>query len=277
MKIIQLISFFLLCSLDCSAQMLYPIVGAYKGKSAQGMAIGKDKAYLFNDGGYSRIIDLKNGDVIGHMTMGSAGKGNHVATACFGLEYSTNSDIPVIYLAEFAGKSRCFVESIKDTTSVLLQTIEAKENGKNYRIQCWLVDTESAHLYSVSGKQSVDSLGHCPVTVRGYRLPKLSEGHYVLLTEKDKKDEFVLDFPNCLQGATIRKGKIYLVTGFQQSQANNPRSGRSLKIIDLRKKRIVKDIDLTLMTTNEPEGLDFYNNNLLLYCGQEGGIYQLKY
>ena len=277
MKIIQLISFFLLCSLDCSAQMLYPIVGAYKGKSAQGMAIGKDKAYLFNDGGYSRIIDLKNGDVIGHMTMGSAGKGNHVATACFGLEYSTNSDIPVIYLAEFAGKSRCFVESIKDTTSVLLQTIEAKENGKNYRIQCWLVDTESAHLYSVSGKQSVDSLGSCPVVIRKYRLPLLDEGKNILLTELDKQDEFTLDFPSCLQGAVIRKGKMYIATGFQQSQYGNPRGKRSLKVIDLKRKKIVKEFDLTYVTTNEPEGLDFFGRKLLMFCGQEGGIYEIKY
>ena len=251
-KIALLFTVSLIICLHCTAQLFFPVVGTYKGKSAQGMAIWRDKAYLFNDGGNCRVVDLKNGNVIGHVLLGSAGKDNHVATACFGNEFLPNSDTPVIYLAEFSGKSRCFVENIKDNTSVLLQTIEAKENGKNYRIQCWLVDSESERLYSVSGKQSIDSLGHCPVVIRGYRLPLLSEGHNVLLTEKDKQDEFVLDFPNCLQGAVIRKGKIYLATGFQQSQASNPRSGRSLKVIDLKKKKIVKDVDLTYLTTNEP-------------------------
>ena len=215
--------FLLFLILEINAQLCYPIIGTYKGKSAQGMAIWRDKAYLFNECGNCRVLDLKNGIVIGYVTLGSAGKDNHVATACFGNEFPPTSNMPAIYLAEFSGKSRCFVENIKDNTSILLQTIEAKENGKNYRIQCWLVDSESERLYSVSGKQSIDSLGRCPVVIRGYRLPMLSEDHNVLLTEKDKQDEFVLDFPNCLQGAVIRKGIIYLATGFQQSQASNPR------------------------------------------------------
>ena len=45
----------------------------------------------------------------------------------------------------------------------------------------------------------------------------------------------------------------------------------------LNKTKIVKEIDLTYVTTNEPEGLDFLGNKLLMFCGQEGGIYELKY
>lgn len=259
------------------SQLRYPVVGTYQGKAAQGMAIYKDKAYLFNNGGTCRVLDLKNGSLLNQFSLSSSSHDNHVATACFGKEIPNGCDKPALYVAEFEGKSRCFVEGITDSTSFLVQTIEAKENGKNYRIQCWLVDVDSEFIYSVSGKQVVDSFGHCPVIIRKYKLPKLKEGPYVLLTEDKKVNEFILDFPNCLQGAVIRKGKMYIATGFQQSQAMNPRGGRSLKIIHLEKKKIIKDIDLTYLTTNEPEGFDFYRNTALLYCGQEGGIYEVKY
>ena len=37
------------------SQLVYPIVGQYKKKSAQGMAIYKDLAYLFSNGGMCRV------------------------------------------------------------------------------------------------------------------------------------------------------------------------------------------------------------------------------
>ena len=37
--------------------LAYPIVGTYKGKSAQGMAIWQNYAYLFNDGGHCRVLN----------------------------------------------------------------------------------------------------------------------------------------------------------------------------------------------------------------------------
>lgn len=270
--------FFLLCIPSWTiAQLRYPVVGAYMGKSAQGMAICKNMAYLFNNGGHCRVLNLNSGIIIREFDLASSGKKMHVATACFGIERYLDNQIPFLYAAEYEGRSRCFVEAVTGETSILVQTIEAKEKGKNYRIQCWLVDNEKKFLYSVSGKQVIDSLGKCPVVIRKYRLPLVAEGKYILLTEQDKQDEFTLDFQNCLQGAVIRKGKMYIATGFQQSRYENPRGKRSLKVIDLNKTKIMKEIDLTYVTTNEPEGLDFFGNKLLMFCGQEGGIYELKY
>lgn len=267
----------LLYPMITSAQLFYPIVGTYNKKSAQGMAIWGDEAFLFNDGGHCRVLNLKSNNIVSEFDLASADANTHVATACFGVEILDSCKIPVIYTAEFVGKSRCFVEKIGNGHVNLVQTIEVTEKGKNYRIQCWLVDVDSEDLYSVSGRQNVDTHGDCPVVIRKYRLPRLSEGKKIYLTERDKRDEFTLNFPNCLQGATIKNSKLYIATGFQQSQSNNPRGRRSLKIIDLKHKRIIKDIDLTFLTTNEPEGLAFYNNKLLLFCGQEGGIYEIKY
>lgn len=53
-------------------------------------------------------------------------------------------------------------------------------------------------------------------------------------------------------------------------------ANRILQVIDLEKKVICNQIDLTYITTNEPEDVDFYDNKLLLYCGQQGGIYDIS-
>ncbi|MBQ6965922.1 MAG: hypothetical protein IJP82_09605 [Bacteroidaceae bacterium] len=207
----------LLFQLFSFAQLRYPVVGTYKGKSAQGMAIWEDKAYLFNDGGHCRVLDLKRGEVLYEFELASAGKDMHSATASFGKEVIENGGKPVLYVAEFSGKSRCFVENLVNDSSILVQTIEATENGKNYLIQCWLVDSKQNCIYTVSGRQKADSLGNWPVIFRKYRLPRLQEGGYVRMTEKEVLGRFELDFPNCLQGASIRKHYMYIVTGFQQS------------------------------------------------------------
>lgn len=260
-----------------NSQLLYAVVGTYKGKSAQGMAIWKNKACLFNNGGHCRILNLQTGIVEREFNLGSSGENMHVATACFGKTKMPDSEFPLLYVAEFTGKSRCFVESINGSNiSNVVQVIEAKERGKNYRIQCWLVDSTDNSIYSVSGESQVDSVGNCPVIVRKYRLPLISEGKEILLTEKDKQVQFKLNFANCLQGAAIRHGYMYIATGFQASQHLSPRGQRTLKIIDLEKKKITKEIDLTHLTTNEPEGFDFYGNQALVFCGQEGGIYQIN-
>ena len=270
--------FFLLCIPSWTiAQLRYPVVGAYMGKTAQDMAICKNMAYLFNNGGHCRVLNLNLGIIIREFDLASSGKNMHVATACFGIEKHKNDTIPCLYVAEYTGRSRCFVESVSGDSAILVQTIEAVEKDKNYRIQCWLVDCKKKSLYSVSGRRSVDSLGKCPVIIRRYPLPLLSDGNKILLTEKNKQDEFLLDFPNCLQGAVIRNGLMYIATGFQQSRYKNPRGNRSLKVIDLAKKKIVKEVDLTYITTNEPEGFDFYDDKALLFCGQQGGIYEIEY
>lgn len=260
----------------CHAQMLHPVVGTYKGKSAQGMAIWGDEAFLFNDGGGCRVLNLRTGKVVREFSLGCADKKNHVATACFGKETPSGGKTPSLYVAEFVGKSRCFVECVRDSSSTLIQTIEAKEKGKNFLIQCWVVDIKNSSIYTVSGRQTANSNGKWPVTFRKYNLPKLKDGKYVLLTEQDKLEQFEIDFPNCLQGACIKGKYMYIATGFQQSQSENIRAKRCIKIIDLQKRTLKKEIDLTYITTNEPEGLDFYHNKMILYAGQNGGLYQVK-
>jgi hypothetical protein len=260
-----------------NAQLRYPIVGNYNGKSAQGMAIWGDEAYLFNDGGHCRVLDLKNGEVKREFYLKSSGKNTHVNAACFDSEISKNAELPNIYISEYNYPSRCFVENIKDTVSNLVQTIQAYENGVKQFVQSWIVDSKKGCLYAVARQSPVKGdKNTSKVRIVKYRLPKLMEGREVVLSEKDQWDSFFVDFSSGTQGGVIRGKYMYLPSGLQESAKGSFNAERAVQVIDLRKKKLVRRIDLTYVTTNEPEDMDFYHKKALLYCGQEGGIYEIK-
>lgn len=260
------------------AQLRYPIVGTYKKKSAQGMAIYGDNAYLTNEGGLCRILDLKKGKVVREFQFESRSKDNHINSASFGKTFYNGSLEPLIYLSECMVNGRCFVERITADSSELVQTIQATKKGKIERMTDWVVDNEQNCLYAITRNRKLvlDSVGNIRSYITKYRLPSLNEGKEVSLTEKDVLDRFEVLFPNILQGCKIRGRYLYLVTGLQQTYGHQKDAQRAILVIDLKKKKLIKKVDLTYVTTNEPEDIDFYNGQCLLYCGQEGGIYRIK-
>ena len=107
-------------------------------------------------------------------------------------------------------------------------------------------------------------------------MPKLNEGKHVVLDNKDFLDSFDVIFANGVQGAKIRKGHLYIATGLQELDNHAKDSKRAIIDVDLHKKIIVRTIDLTCITMNEPEDIDFYRNKCFLYCSQNGGIYEVR-
>lgn len=279
MKKVILVLLILWFAFGISAQLKFPIQGTFLKKSAQGMAIFGDTAYLMNDGGLCRVLDLKKGNIVRHFNVGSSAKGNHINNACFGkVDSSKSGELPLLYLSECMGKGRCFVEQLTADSSIFVQTIEAFKGGKNYRMTNWVVDNENGHLYGITRnrKALLDSAWNVSCHIVKYRIPTLDEGPKVNLSEEDVIDQFEVIYPNILQGCKIRGNKLFLVTGLQQSLGYRKDSQRAILVIDLRKKELVEQIDLTYLTTNEPEDMDFYKNYALLYCGQEGGLYNIK-
>lgn len=260
------------------AQLKYPIVGTYKKKSAQGMAIFGDYAYLANEGGLCRILDLKKGKVLREFHFESSSKDNHVNSASFGKAIYKGTHVPLIYLSECMVKGRCFVERITADSSELVQTIQATKKGKIERMTDWVVDNERNCLYAITRNRKLvlDSVGNIKSYITKYRLPSVDEGKNIILAEQDVLDQFEVLFPNILQGCKIRGKYLYLVTGLQQTYSYSKESQRAIIVIDLQKKRIKKIKDLTYVTTNEPEDIDFYKGKCLMYCGQEGGLYEIK-
>ena len=64
MKHYFLLLYFIACS-SIGFSQNYKVVGTYKGKTAQGMAVYDDYCFLLNNGGYCRIYDLQKEEVIG--------------------------------------------------------------------------------------------------------------------------------------------------------------------------------------------------------------------
>lgn len=261
---------------SCFAQMKYPIVGTYKGKSAQGMAIWGDNAYLFNDGGHCRVLNLVSGRVQGEFDLASAGGKTHVNAACFGTE-SCNGNSPLIYISEYNSPSRCFVECVGDTGSSLVQTIQAQDNMKNRFVQAWAIDSKRQYLYAIARKTPQKGMTrNINVEIVKYRLPSLKEGKNVILTNEHILDVFEVPFHNGVQGAKIRGKYLYIVTGLQEASHGEINAERAIQVVNLQQQKLIKSIDLTYVTTNEPEDIDFYKGKCLLYCGQNGGIYQIN-
>ena len=272
-----IIVFLLVLQTQAMAQLRYPIVGKYKGKSAQGMAIWDDNAYLFNDGGHCRVFNLNSGLIIREFDLASAGKNTHVNAACFGKETLKEGTIPVIYISEYKTPSRCFVENIGDSACSLIQTIKITEKGKDKFVQSWIVDNKNAFLYAIARQAPLkEEKNSNRVRISKYRLPQLSEGPVIVFSEKDCIDSFVVVFASGTQGGVIKGRYMYLPTGLQESARGRYNAERAIQVIDLEKKKLIKRIDLTYITTNEPEDLDFFEGKALLYCGQEGGIYKVK-
>lgn len=271
MRIVYSFIFFFI-SIGLDAQIAYPVVGQYKNRSAQGMAIYANYAYLFNDGGLCRRLNLKTGDVDCEFFLESADKNTHVNCACFSHCFVSGGDIPALYITEFYGQRRCFVELINDKTSKLIQTIEyVNEAGENPFVREWIVDSEKQMLYAVIREDNRQKVN----VIKKFLLPRLEEGSTVVLKDVDILDEFSVSFMNGLQGGKIQGRYMYLVTGFSALQGDGEYYDRKIIVIDLKNKKLVKNIDLNKVTMNEPEDIDFYKGRCLLFAAGTGGVYNV--
>lgn len=273
-----LLVFLILLPICAIGQLEYPIVGRYGEKSAQDMAIYYDRAYLMSDGGHCRVFNLITGKVERELDLACSGKKTHINSVSFGVKSKTKNSIPLLYVSETIKPHRCFVEDINGDEPRLLQTIEAKENGQIYRNHNWVVDSENGFLYGLRSywHKYVDTKGNIRTVVTKYKMPSPAEKN-ITLTEKDIIERYDVLFTSSMQGVTIHNGRLYIAAGMCEKEKNDSETNRMVVVVDLKKKKVVNTIDINLLTTNEPEGIDFYRNKCLLFCGQTGGIYRVKY
>ncbi len=264
---------------SCTQSALrYSVAGRYKGQAAQGMAIWENTAYLLSNGGRCRVYDLETGTVTAEFMLQSAWEGNHCNSANFGWEIPEGGDKPAMYIAECYGGHRLFVENMLRDTSELVQTITVYENGKVLPVFSWALDNENKCMYGcVVGSKLNDEIGSVYTVITKIRMPRLDEGKEVILTEDDFLGRFSVAFPNLTQGVALKGNHLYMVTGASECETPLQYVPRSLKVIDLRAEEITKEIDLSLVTTCEPEDIDFYKGKMLMYTGGDGGLYEINY
>ena len=279
----RLIIIFLYIGLiNCCAgyAQIYPVVGRYEGKLAQGMAIHKSKAFLMYDGGLCLMYDLKKKRIVESINLEMEKFSPHGNSACFGGLRSPESPYPLLYVSECKKNGyHCFVEAIYSNASHLVQTIEAKEAGKTLAVLNWCVDKRKPYLYGIvrdDSKKNIDGLSLHRIIK--YRLPDISGEEPIILSEKDVISVINVYFSNLLQDCTIKGNYMYIAGG--EKEADRKLSARvkqrAIVVVNLKKGILEKKIDLTDVTSLEPEGCDFYKKKLLLSCGQDGGIYEIK-
>lgn len=268
---------FLLVSLYSLGQPRFNVAGDYKGLSAQGIAIYGHEAFLFNHTGWCRIFNLEQKKVFRDFPIGSYDKFNHANSASLGNEKMHQSKYPVVYVSECSRPYRCFVESINDTASYLVQTISLDRYGEDGVAYNWFVDKKHRSLYSIARKQKTSDDGSwtCVHRINRYRLPRLKDGEKIVFSDKDVIESFDVSFPNLLQGGCIKGKYLYLPTGLFDTKEDRLDKERALIIVNIKRQKIEKVVDLAKITSNEPEDCDFYKGKLLLYCGQSGGLYEI--
>lgn len=251
---------------------IYSVSGIFEKQTAQGFAVWEHYAFLFNNQGWCRIFDLKQKKIINKFQLGSFHKNNHANCASFGVEFPMdNNAFPALYISECNFPYRCFVEDITDKKSTLIQTIQYVKNGEIQKVSNWITDRRMKKIYAVArcNKNMKDS-----VLILRSRLPSINEGD-VIFEEKDVEDSFYVTFPNLLQGGTIHAHCLYLPVGLHTGNESRKDAERAILVVDIGAKKIVDFISLQDKIVNEPEDVDFYDNHLLLFCGQTGGIYPI--
>ena len=260
-----------------NGKLVHKVEGTYRNKSAQGMAINKDIAFLFNDGGHFRVYDLKTSVILKEGDLASASKTCHVNSACFSNQFYKDSPLPLLYITEYLGDRRCFVEYFNnDYESVLAQTISYQKNGKPVFVWNWSVDAKGDALYALNNVSMQKSTKNVVNRVVKFKLPKLADGDKIILTENDVVDTYDVNFANGVQGGKIKNGYWYISTGLHERNKDKFDAERAIIVIDLKKRRIDRIVDLSSITQNEPEDIDFYGKKILLYCGQTGGLYDVN-
>lgn len=248
---------------------VYNVAGQFDKQTAQGMAIYKNKAFLANNTGICRIYDLRKDSVLGSFRFASAHKNNHSNCLDFGIEYPDgNKEYPALYISECLNLGRCFVEDINGMNPKLLQTISFIE-----RVTNWVIDKENKKLYAIAhllrSKKLTDS-----VSIYRFPLPSIHQGDIDL---SDKVEEvFRVHVPYTLQGAAIHKGMLYLPVGINKGNRAIKKGERKVLQIDLKRQIIVSKIDLEDKITNEPEDVSVYRGDVLMFCGQSGGIFKIR-
>jgi len=281
-------------------------------RSAQGMDVWGDRAFILYDTGVCAVYDLKNRKeaALAQFPLGSCNAGtptkdylNHANSCMFsGIHYKGNP-IPLLYVVTGTGVGadedgyyyRCAVENItmevdeqgiESYSAETIQMISYRPEGIEnvpFETPCWgcpafFVDTENQALYIFSAryrtKRGCIPDGESNVyIITKFQLPEADEGAMIHLTPMDIQEQFSVESDVLFtQGGTLTDNKIYYTYGC-------PKIGYPLVILvfDLEKKVLCTQIGNLdeAFHGEEIECCAFYEGKLL--CNTcDGSIFEIK-
>ena len=205
----------------------------------------------------------------------------HANNSSFGLQrYKESDPFPLLYVSHRVNndkrgvlqvyrvlplKSRDDKTDFDSLSVTLVQTIYyPKMTDKNALGSPWtVIDKENncMYTYSRNNRGKAANKGICRISK--FKIPSVGENSEIYLSDEDILDSYEVDFKAPLsQGACINHGKMFIAQGV------SPKKYLWLRIIDLKKKELVKTIDLKEAGfPAEPEGCYIYDNHLMLSTG----------
>ena len=239
---------------------------------AQSMAIYGDYAIAYsNSTNKAQLFSISSGTLLGTFDITNGGYAQpHCNTACIGTEFaSSDSIMPLIYLSQWdAGVQRaCFVYDVKLVGSTYSMTLVQRINLSAVSSsiigagECdFAVDTISSKMYAIAYKTSAtDANKGTSTMVCSFALPLLSAGSEVLITDSDIISHFEMALIEYRQDAFMRNGKIYFAHGGLTTIKGE------IVVIDVYAERIVTRVPIYQYYDSEPECLDVYENNKILF------------
>lgn len=176
--------------------------------------------------------------------------------------YDANDDFPLMYIGgtlydNIGDVAVCRVVA-SNTKTYALQAVQIIHTGWGYCDVAF--DTEKGELVLHKEGKSF----------RRYTAPAIFENDVVVseytLTENDLVQQFVLDTNiTTPQDATVHRGLMYMTFGHSVDA--------KMRVVDLYNGTLVNDIDLSGYFDGAPEGNGFYNEHMILFCGE--GTYKL--
>lgn len=277
-------------------------------RSAQGMAIWGDRAFILYDTGLCGIYDLKtrNPEPLAQFPLGSYNPGipsnaykNHANSCMFSRIHWGDNPIPLLYVSTGTGIGydedgfyyRCAVENIREDPggtwrAETVQTISYHPEGQlpgNFESPAWgcpciLPDNDTGHLYIFSARYRTKS-GCVPAGERNayivtkFHLPDPKAGGLIRLGPGEILDQFTVTSDVLFtQGGCILDSKLYFTFGY-------PQGGYPLHILvfDLERKCLAARVDdLTeAFEGEEIECCGLYRGKLL--CNTcNGSIFEME-
>lgn len=277
-------------------------------RSAQGMAIWQDRAFILYDTGICAVYDLRarSAAPLASFPLGSYNEGtptrdylNHANHCMFGSLHADGNPIPLLYVTAGTGIGadadgyyyRLSVENIirqgDGYRAESLQTVTYQPVGEvptPWVSPCWgcpafFVDHQENALYIFSARYRtkrgcVPEGEHNAYIITHFDLPALSDGPLVRLTPADIRDQFSVasDVP-FTQGGQLTDGILYYTFGC-------PKSGYPVRVLafDMHQKRLLwqaENMD-EAFHGEEIECCDWYDGQLLCNTNS-GSLYTLRF
>lgn len=275
-------------------------------KSAQGMAIWEDRAFILYDGGVCAVYDLHTRDPkpLARFPLGSHNEGiptrdyrNHANSCMFSRVHRNGNPIPLLYVTIGTGTGcdadgyyyRCAVEDIRELpdgtyTAETVQTITYHPEGDipgPFEAPCWgcpcmMPDNDTGALYMFSARYRTKA-GCVPEGERNayivtqFPLPAPEAGGLIRLGPGDILDQFTVPSDVLFtQGGCIIDSKLYYTFGY-------PQGGYSLHLLvfDLKRKTLLARMDDLAFEGEEIECCGLYRGKLL--CNTcNGSIFEME-